>query len=227
MLNITVHAAAAPVARLLLVHGAGAPVQSPFFQQLIPRLTDHGIEVHSANFAYMELTRNGMRRVAPKAEKLVAEFAEMVQAVLSQRSDLPLWLGGKSMGGRVLSMYLATDLVAAPVAGAVVFGYPLCPPASVKDAEKAALTIAARSRCLNNLARPVLICQGSRDAFGTVSDIQRCLTGSAETSLSLLELTAADHDFAVLKRSGFTSEQIFSQAALATVEFIRRHHQGN
>lgn len=215
MSQFSFHNSAAPVARLLLLHGAGAPVQSAFFQQLIPLLNAQGLSVVAANFNFMQQTLLGKRQVAPKADKLLPELEQLIAAVAGN-DKLPLWLAGKSLGGRVISLYLAGSQLAAEVAGGVVFGYPLCPPAKAKDAEKATLTVAARSQCLQQLQRPLLICQGSRDPFGSAQSL-RPVAGKAE----VIELTGADHDYALPKRAGSPAEQAFILAAAASGGFIR------
>jgi hypothetical protein len=210
------HDIAAPVARLLLLHGAGAPVQSAFFHKLIPLLNAQGIAVVAANFNFMQQSLLGKRQVAPKADKLLPELEQLIAAVPAD-DKLPLWLAGKSLGGRVVSLYLAGTQLAPAVAGGVVFGYPLCPPAKAKDAEKAALTVAARSQCLRQLQRPLMICQGSRDPFGSAAELKQ-VAGTAE----VIELTGADHDYALPKRAGLPVEQAFRLAAAACAGFIRR-----
>ena len=240
-MTISVYPAATQptLARLLLLHGAGASVQSAFFQQLIPLLTGGGIEVHAANFAYMAKTMAGQRQVAPKAEKLLPELATMIEA-LSQTENsaavgaeqVPLWLAGKSLGGRVISLYLAGSEVTPQVAGGLVLGYPLCPPAKAKDPVKAAQVILSRSSFLQQLQRPLLICQGSRDAFGSAADLQKAGVGQAGPDSSLdfvpatvLELALADHDFALPKSRARQTDTVpdaaFVQAAAAAAEFIR------
>lgn len=214
---VSKHDVAAPCARLLLLHGAGAPVQAGFFQQLIPLLNAQGIVVFTANFNFMQQSLLGKRQVAPKADKLLTELEQLIAAV-SADDQLPLWLGGKSLGGRVLSLYLAGTQIAPAVAGGLVFGYPLCPPAKAKDAAKAALTIKARSQCLQQLQRPLLVCQGSRDPFGSAEALRQ-VAGTAD----VIELTGADHDYALPKRAGLPAEQAFGLAAAACGEFIRRH----
>lgn len=214
---VSKHDVAAPCARLLLLHGAGAPVQAGFFQQLIPLLNAQGIVVFTANFNFMQQSLLGKRQVAPKADKLLTELEQLIAAVPAD-DQLPLWLGGKSLGGRVLSLYLAGTQIAPAVAGGLVFGYPLCPPAKAKDAAKAALTIKARSQCLQQLQRPLLVCQGSRDPFGSAEALRQ-VAGTAD----VIELTGADHDYALPKRAGLPAEQAFGLAAVACGEFIRRH----
>lgn len=209
-----------PIARLLLLHGAGAPVQSGFFQQLIPKLNAQQIDVFAANFAFMQAAANGKRQVAPKADKLLTELAQMLdmlEKLAAGPTTAPIWLAGKSLGGRVISLYLAGSAVSPAVQGGVVFGYPLCPPAQAKDAAKAAATIASRSHFFQQLQRPLLICQGSRDPFGSAAAMQ-AVAGRAQ----VLELPGADHDFVLPKRGTVHADQAFSSAAEATAAFIRR-----
>lgn len=217
MQQFNIFHAAEPVARLLLLHGAGAPVQSAFFQQLVPLLNAQGIEVWTANFAYMQRSLSGTRQVAPRADKLVPELAQMIAAVLAEPQQIPLWLAGKSLGGRVVSLYLAGETIEQQVLGGVVFGYPLCPPVKQKEPAQAALTVTARSQCLLQLKRPLLICQGERDPFGDAKALSH-VGGKAE----VVALASADHDYAVPKRGGLPAVQAFELASTATGEFIRR-----
>ncbi len=189
-------------ARVLLLHGAGAPVQSAFFQQLVPLLCARGLEVLTYNFVYMQQTLAGQRKVAPKAEKLLPELESIIAAL---PTDLPLLLAGKSMGGRLLSLYLAAQ-PAAVVKTGMVFGYPLCPPAKAKEQDKASAVCRQRSQHFASLKRPLLICQGSRDAFGSPALVQQWLAGP----VSLMEIALADHDF---KQSRGRSDAIALLAA--------------
>lgn len=233
-MTMTVYPAATarPLARMLLLHGAGASVHSSFFQQLIPLLCTAGLEIYAANFAYMEKTLTGQRQVAPKADKLLPELVEMVRQLQSAGSsiatadNLPLWLGGKSLGGRVIAMYLAGQSVDAAVMGGVVFGYPLCPPAKAKDAVKAAQVIAERSHCLHQLQRPLLICQGSRDGFGDATALQSAGAGQVMAGCvpaKIQPLALADHDFALpkIRPAGTAADAALVQAVDAVAEFIK------
>ena len=141
-----------PVANLLLLHGAGAPMTSDFMQLLSAALVAQDIAVYRLNFAYMRQTVAGKRTPPSRLPKLMLELADYIAAM---PTDLPLWLGGKSMGARVCSHYLAGDAevgsvghVASHVQGAIAFGYPFCPPGKdvnriehFSQAPKAALDI--------------------------------------------------------------------------------------
>ena len=143
-----------PVATLLLAHGAGAPMDSPFMESLAEALADRGIQVVRFEFPYMQRRREEQRKFPPnRAPQLLEAFARQVASV--ERSGLPLWVGGKSMGGRMASMLAAEG--ASEIDGVVAFGYPFHPPGKPEN---------TRTEHLASLAVPMLICQGERDPFG-------------------------------------------------------------
>jgi len=212
-----------PVANLLLLHGAGAPMTSDFMQRLSAALVAHDIAVYRVNFAYMCQTVAGKRTPPSRLPKLMLELADYIAAM---PTDLPLWLGGKSMGARVCSHYLAGDVevgftgqMAAQVQGAVAFGYPFCPPG--KDVNRIAH--------FSKLLKPLLILQGERDAFGGPDYVEQqgSLPLKQLTQLSIVGLSSACHDFVPLKRSGLDQQKIISMAAQETRKFMDRHGQAN
>ncbi len=216
-LEFLIDAPNTPVANLLLLHGAGAPMTSDFMQLLSAALVAQNIAVYRVNFAYMRQTVAGKRTPPSRLPKLMLELADYIAAM---PTDLPLWLGGKSMGARVCSHYLAGDAevgsvghVAAQVQGAVAFGYPFCPPG--KDVN--------RIEHFCKLQKPLLILQGERDAFGGPNYIEQ-QQGSLQlqqlTQLSIVPLSTACHDFVPLKRSGLEQQKIIRIAARETRKFI-------
>ena len=117
---------AAPHATLILAHGAGAPQQSPFMTEFAGGLADRGLDVVTFNFVYMEQRR----KVPDRAPQLEACYRAVIEAT---RARVPsaagqLFVGGKSMGGRIASQVVATDENGHGVAGLVFLGYPLHPP---------------------------------------------------------------------------------------------------
>jgi|GEM_PF-220290 predicted alpha/beta-hydrolase family hydrolase len=98
----------ATLVNLVLLHGAGAPIQQPVLQALISALNTMQINVYAGNFAYMEQVRQGQRRPPPALDKLQLELAQGLQDLLSAaplQKDLsdaaPWFIAGKSMGSRV------------------------------------------------------------------------------------------------------------------------------
>lgn len=197
----------APVANLLLLHGAGAPMTSDFMQRLTAALVAQNIAVYRINFAYVRQTVAGKKTPPARLPKLILELADYIAMM---PTDLPLWLGGKSMGARVCSHYLAGAAeVSVAVQGAIAFGYPFCPPGKVVD----------RISHFAELTKPLLILQGERDAFGGPNYIEQCGL-PLQPQVHIVPLHTACHDFVPLQRSRLNQQHIITMAARATGEFI-------
>ena len=177
---------------LLLAHGSGAPMDSTSMNAAAAALATEGLRIVRFEFSYMAARRTeGSRRPPPKAETLNPEFRAAV-AELGAKGKLVI--GGKSMGGRVASM-VADELHAeGTVAGLLCLGYPFHPP------EKPAQL---RTAHLMTLTVPTLICQGTRDPFGTRDEVPGY--GLPE-HIRLLWLEDGDHDLKPRKSiSGFSA----------------------
>ncbi len=113
-------------ATLLLAHGAGAAMDTPFMTAMAEGLAARGLRVVRFEFAYMAGRRSGgPKRPPPKVELLQEEFRTAIEAIACGG---PLFIGGKSMGGRVASL-IADDLwVQNRIRGLVCLGYPFHPP---------------------------------------------------------------------------------------------------
>lgn len=186
---------------LLLAHGAGAPMDSDWMNGFAEGAGKAGVRVARFEFSYMAARRQGQRKPPPKAETLMDEYRAAI-AVLKART--PLVIGGKSMGGRVASM-IADE---AGVAGLVCLGYPFHPPG---QAEK------LRTAHLEKLKTRTLICQGTRDPFGTREEVG--LYGLSK-KIGFLWLEDGDHDFRPrLKVSGLTLADNLALAIAKTAAF--------
>jgi predicted alpha/beta-hydrolase family hydrolase len=96
---------AAPVACFLFAHGAGAPMDSEFMLAISTGLAAKNIEVVRFEFPYMAARRvDGIRRPPDKLELLLRCYREQIDRFVSERSRVPLYIGGKSLGGRMASM---------------------------------------------------------------------------------------------------------------------------
>ncbi|CAK7255917.1 MULTISPECIES: alpha/beta family hydrolase [unclassified Shinella] len=177
---------------LLLAHGSGAPMDSPAMNAAADALAAEGLRVARFEFSYMAARRTeGSRRPPPRAETLNPEFRA---AVADLAATGPLVIGGKSMGGRVASMVADGLLAEGRIAGLLCLGYPFHPP------EKPAQL---RTAHLMALATPSLICQGTRDPFGTKNEVPGY--GLPER-IRFLWLEDGDHDLKPRKSvSGFTA----------------------
>lgn len=190
--------------RLLLAHGAGAPMDSPFMNTIAEMVAGAGIQVIRFEFEYMAKRReDGARRGPDRAPKLIARFEEALGLVGPVSEVI---IGGKSMGGRIASM-IADEVGAA---GVVCLGYPFHPPGKPER---------LRTEHLERLKTPTLIVQGTRDPFGTQEEVAGYSLSSA---IELAWMQDGDHSFKPRKKSGRTLEQNLATAADAVVGFIQR-----
>ena len=168
-------------ASVVLAHGAGAPMDSAFMNQFAKALAERGLCTIRFEFAYMAGRRTGEgRKPPPRAERVMGEYRELVDGLDEGR---PLFIGGKSMGGRVASM-VADDLFdAGKVAGLVCLGYPFHPPGRPEK---------LRTAHLETLRTPALICQGTRDPFGVREEVE---TYPLSKAIRVHWLEDGDHDF--------------------------------
>jgi uncharacterized protein len=171
---------------LLLAHGAGGAMDSAAMTALAAALASVGLRVARFEFGYMAARRtDGGRRPPPRAENLVPEYRAAVTALDTSGR---LIIGGKSMGGRVASM-VADELHGdGKVAGLLCLGYPFHPPGKPEQ---------LRTGHLVALATPTLICQGTRDRFGTREDV----AGYALSDrIDVLWVEDGDHDLRPRRR---------------------------
>lgn len=169
-------------AALMLAHGAGAPQQHPFMVGFAHGLSARGLDVVTFNFLYMEQRR----KVPDRMPVLVACYRAAIDAV---RTAVPsarerLFIGGKSMGGRTATHVAAEDATLA-LAGLVLLGYPLHPPGQPDK---------TRDAHLPDVKRPMLFVQGTRDTFGTPSELKPVLA-SLSPLPTLHHVEGGDHSF--------------------------------
>lgn len=197
----------AKVGRLLFAHGAGVGQQSAFMQQFITSLAQQGVQVLCIDFPYMQqMQESGKRRPPPPIAQTLAQLAEWY-ALLSPLSALPLWVGGKSMGGRVATLLASQQ--ACP--GVVVAGYPFHPP---KAPDKLRLDHWPAIEC------PLLVLQGERDPFGTRSEVAH-YDLPANAHIEWLE--DGDHDFKPRRSSGQTHKVLIDEATQIAASFVRAY----
>lgn len=178
-------------ATLLLAHGAGAPQTHPFMVRFAEGLSARGLDVATFNFLYTE----SKRRLPDPAARLERCYRAVVEAVAARDgwAENRLFLGGKSMGGRIAShLAAASDGLAARMNGLVLLGYPLHPPGKPDTPRVAHL---ARIRI------PVLIVQGERDPFGSPLELAPHF-GAIPGRVTVHAVANGDHSLAPPKRTG-------------------------
>lgn len=189
---------------LILAHGAGAPMDSPFMQAMAELLAARGLAVLRFEFAYMAQRRSGGGKRPPNPQAQLLDCWREVYQRVRQQVTGPIAIGGKSMGGRMASM-LADELGADAL---VCLGYPFY---AAGKPEK------PRVAHLAELKTRSLIVQGERDALGNRLGVAGFPLSKA---IELLWLAAADHDLKPLKSSGFSHAQHLQQAADALAGFL-------
>ena len=194
-----------PRAMLAFAHGAGAGIEHPFMSDMAQRLAGQGIASFRYHFPYMEARAlSGRRRPPDRPQVLVETVRAAVAKAAALAEGLPLFAGGKSMGGRMTST-AAAEAPIVGVAGLVFFGFPLHPPGRLERA-------AERSAHLNDVSVPMLFLQGTRDALARWDLIEETCASLGRLA-TLHKLEGADHSFHVLKRSGLTNEEVADAAA--------------
>ena len=179
-------------ATLMLAHGAGAPMDSASMTAAAKALAAEGVRVVRFEFGYMAARREGTRKPPPKAEKVMPEYLAAVEAMGPVSG--PLFIGGKSMGGRVASMVADELFAEGRIAGLVCLGYPFHPPGKPEQLRVAHLA---------GLKTPALIVQGTRDGFGTRDEVAEY---DLAPGIELSWLEDGDHDLKPRKSvSGFSA----------------------
>lgn len=199
---------------ILLAHGAGAPSDSPYMNSLSFALASHGLTVIRFEFPYMKARReDGRKRPPGSALKLQSFFVDEIRRVREMIGpERPLFIGGKSMGGRVASLVIASEALEASVSGAVCFGYPFHPPGRPDK---------WRTEHFPNLNRPLCVLQGSRDPFGKREEVMACQNVTLHAELHWLE--GGDHDFKPLRSLGTTQQALITKAAGEAGRFMMGH----
>ena len=198
--------ASEPLAVLVLAHGAGANQHSAFMVGFADALAARRISVLTFNFPYTERGRK-----LPDPQPVLEHGFRTVLEWTSTQADvagLPLFIGGKSMGGRMATHIAASQdagTEGAPdwwrrLRGLVLLGYPLHPPARPQQ---------IRVAHLPRITHPMLFVQGEKDAFGTPAELETFL-GVLGAPVVLRPVPMGGHSFEVPKRSGIRQEDVYA-----------------
>ena len=130
------------------------------FLEGLKQQAGRGLDVLTFNFLYTE-----QRRRAPdRTEALDACYRAAVGAARRHFARDRVFIGGKSMGGRIASQVAAQGVEGVEsLSGLVFLGYPLHPPGKPEQ---------RRDAHLPAIAQPMLFVQGSKDAFGTAAELE-------------------------------------------------------
>ena len=205
MSQLAVYSASKPSAALILAHGAGAGQRSSWMVKAATAISEQGISCATFDFPYI----TAGRKVPDKAPVLEAHWREVVDEARRTFKGLPLFIGGKSMGGRIAS-HIASQGIDG-IGGLIFFGYPLHPPGRPEQ---------RRDAHLPQIKEPMLFIQGSRDTFGNEEEMKRLIPTLQRAELHVI--AGGDHSFKV--PGGVKAQQpAFDDVITAAVGWMRRY----
>jgi predicted alpha/beta-hydrolase family hydrolase len=195
-------------AALILAHGAGAGQRSAFIVDFAHALSALGVDVITFNFLYTEQGR----RIPDRAPTLEACYRAVIEVVYAGVGSArrALFIGGKSMGGRIASQVAAAD-PQLRLTGLVLLGYPLHPPGKPNE---------RRDNHLAAIGRPMLFVQGTRDAFGTPDELTPILA-TMQPAPAVHVVAHGDHSFRLPKKDAAAQAAVYDGVQRAIVSFIR------
>jgi len=212
----------APIALFIFAHGAGADKSHSFMENFTSLLNERDINVVRFNFPYMDKRLVDGRKYPPNRMPLLETcYQNLISEYLQDSTNsLPIFIGGKSIGGRVAATLSKHELsqvksgnekgvqVTHSIKGTFCIGYPFHPQ---KKPEK------LRLEPLQETVIPILILQGERDTLGNRNEIENYTISSL---CEVFYFEDGDHSLKPRVKSGYTHDQHLKTAAEQLVRFI-------
>ncbi len=153
-------------------------MHSPFIRFFHTELASYGFLTVKFNFPYMEAGR----KIPDRTNVLEETYRTVVEQVESSYHPSRLFIGGKSMGGRIASQIAATGT---ETNGLYFLGYPLHPPGK---------TDRLRDEHLYKITAPMLFISGTKDQFGS-HDLLEKVVGKIGPNARIHWIESGDHSF--------------------------------
>jgi uncharacterized protein len=192
-----------PAATLVVAHGAGAGMDHPFVVGFARAMNELGFATLRFNFPYAEA---GRRSPDPEPRLREAWLAAFETASGRAREER-VWVGGKSLGGRIASLAVADGM---PAGGIVFLGYPLHPPGKPER---------IRDEHLYRVEVPMLFLQGTRDPFAS-PDLLAGVVDRLGERATLVPIDGGDHSFN-LRGARADPREVGARLAAPAASFIR------
>lgn len=190
----------------IFAHGAGAGMEHEFMEKVARQFLESEIACLRFNFPYMEAGKR-----SPNSRPILLAAASAAAAYAAEKlGGLPLFCGGKSMGGRMMSLAAANGMLEQNV-GLVFFGFPL---------HAAGKPSADRAGHLGDVGVPMLFLQGTRDRLADLPLLRKAIKGTQST---VFEIEGGDHSLRVPKRSGRTWDDAIAEAVHTASAWIQDH----
>jgi predicted alpha/beta-hydrolase family hydrolase len=168
-------------------------------------LAERGIRVTRFNFAYAEVGK----KTPDRQPVLEDTYAAVVEHVRLAENPKRLFLGGKSLGGRIASHVVAGGVEAD---GLVFLGYPLHPPGRPDRVRKGHL---------EGISVPMLFVEGTRDPFCPLDTLEK-VRADLVAPVEIAVIDGGDHSFGVRKSSGRSTEDAWEEAVEEVASWIER-----
>ncbi|MDF1750448.1 MAG: alpha/beta hydrolase [Alphaproteobacteria bacterium] len=196
--------------RLILAHGAGAPMDSAVMTAIAEAIAEQGVSVSRFEFPYMQTRRrDGGKRPPDRAPKLIAAWREALAAVVSNQPGQRIAIGGKSMGGRMATLLAAEPDAPEEIEAIVTLGYPFHPPGKPDRLRVDHFPALA--------GVPILMVQGTRDPFGGDEEV----SSYRLPDLARLHwVSDGNHDLKPRKASGLTHAEVIVDLAKSISVFL-------
>ena len=160
-------------------------------QEIVDYLSSDSLLVIRFEFPYMQQRRRGKKLFPDKMNKLSEYYLSIIKTIKNKYANKNIWIGGKSLGGRV-ACSVSREI---KVRGVVVFGYPFHPQNNNNN---------LRVQALIDEGPPILICQGTRDKLGSQEEINNY---KLNKNVKICFLQGGDHSFQSLKKHKFTKNE--------------------
>lgn len=192
--------------RFLFAHGAGAGSHSEWMLAWYERLQTIG-DVHAFDYGYMAAGK----KLPDRLPSLLSQHLQQLDRERLKHPDQPLFLAGKSMGGRV-GLHASLER---SVSGLICFGYPLFGAGKKRP---------CRDGVLLELSAPVLFVQGTRDKMcplEDLADVRRKMQAPSQVHV----VDGGDHSLSVRKRDALSQGDADAQILEAITAFVLRHSE--
>jgi uncharacterized protein len=193
-----------PSTCLIIAHGAGGPMHTPFIRYFHTELAKRGFLTVKFNFPYME----ARRRVPDRREILEESYRTIVdQAKNGKHKPDRIFIGGKSMGGRIASQIAANGV---DVNGLFFLGYPLHPIGKTDQ---------LRDEHLYRIKKRMLFLSGTRDSFAR-RDLLEKVVSRIGSNAQIHWIQDGDHSFKTSDAKAGSTDSL-QEALVSLVDWLQ------
>ena len=147
---------------VVLTHGAGGNCNAPLLVALADKFAAAGLTTLRCDLPFRQRRPKGPP--SPSDAKHDQDGLRRAVELMKKQFAGRAFLGGASYGGRQASMLVAADPTL--VDGLLLLSYPLHPPGRPAQ---------SRTAHFPSLQKPVLFISGTRDAFGSIEELERAI----------------------------------------------------